>query len=100
MANKQPNRQRIQPKVYTDSDFRKALRDAVYNVGIQNMKINIATFALVLHRKLGMDKDAIMDVLNETSRLTDEALCYTDVRKQVLEETGLDIADYVEDEKF
>ena len=95
---KQPSRQKCQPKIYTESDFRKALRDAVFKVGCQNMKINIASFALVLHRKLKLNIDDMMEILNETSKITNEALCYTDVRKQVLEETGLDIADYVESE--
>ena len=96
--SKQPSRQKCQPKIYTDSDFRKALREAVFNVGCQNMKISIASFALALHRKLKLSTDEMIDILNETSRITNEALCYTDVRKQVLEETGLDIADYVESE--
>ena len=75
----QPKRQRCAQKVYTDSDFRKALREAVYNVGIQNMKINIASFALALHRITDMSKEDITEVLNETSKITNEVLCNTDV---------------------
>jgi hypothetical protein len=96
----QPKKQKFQPKVYTDSDFRKALREAVYNVGIQNMKINIATFALVLHRMTNMTKEQITDILSETSRISNEVLCYTDVRKEVLEETGLDLDIFVNSEGF
>ena len=44
-----------------------------------------------------MNLDQMIDMLNETSKTTNEALCYSDVRKQVLEETGLDIAEYVEE---
>lgn len=97
MPNKQPHRQKLEPKVYTESDFRKALRETVYKIGIQNSKIHIASFALALHRKLGMNLDQMIDMLNETSKTTNEALCYSDVRKQVLEETGLDIAEYVDE---
>lgn len=96
----QPKRQRCAQKVYTDSDFRKALREAVYNVGIQNMKINIASFALALHRITDMSKEDITEVLNETSKITNEVLCYTDVRNQVLNETGLDLDVFVNNEEF
>ena len=96
----QPRRQKLQPKIYTDSDFRKALREAVYNVGIQNMKINIASFALVLHRVAKMSNDQIIDILSETSKLTDEVLCYTDVQKEVLNETGIDLDVFVNNEAF
>lgn len=96
----QPKRQRCAQKVYTDSDFRKALREAVYNVGIQNMKINIASFALALHRITDMSKEDITEVLNETSKITNEVLCYTDVRNQVLDETGLDLDVFVNNEEF
>ena len=96
----QPKRQRCAQKVYTDSDFRKALREAVYNVGIQNMKINIASFALALHRITDMPKEDITEILNETSKITNEVLCYTDVRNQVLNETGLDLDVFVNNEEF
>lgn len=96
----QPNKQKCQQKVYTDSDFRRALREAVYNVGIQNMKINIASFALVLHRYTNMPKEDIIEILSRTSELTNEVLCYTDVRKELLKETGLDLDVFVNDEEF
>lgn len=96
----QPHRQKLQPKIYTDSDFRKALREAVYNVGIQNMKINIASFALVLHRKAKMSNDQIIEILSATSKLTDEVLCYTDVQKEVFAETGIDLDVFVNNEEF
>lgn len=96
----QPKRQKCAPKIFTDSDFRKALREAVYNVGIQNMKINIASFALALHRSTDMTKEEITEVLNETSRITNEVLCYNDVRREVLDETGLDLDIFVNSEEF
>ena len=96
----QPKRQKCAPKVYTDSDFRKALREAVYNVGIQNMKINVASFALALHRTTDMSKEDITEVLNATSEITNEVLCYSDVRREVLDETGLDLDIFVNSEEF
>jgi len=96
MSSKQPKRQKCQPKVYTDSDFRKALREAVYNVGVHNMKLNIASFALSLHRHGGMDKEKMIEILSETAKISNEALCYTDIRKSVLDESGLDIEEFIE----
>lgn len=96
----QPKRQKCAQKIYTDSDFRRALREAVYNVGIQNMKINIASFALALHRETNMSGEEIKAVLNRTSEITNEVLCYSDVRKEVLSETGLDLDLFVNNEEF
>lgn len=96
MSGKQPKRQKCQPKVYTESDFRKALREAVYNVGLHNMKLNIASFALALHRHGGMDQDRMTEILSETAKISNEALCYTDVKEAVMQETGLDIDEFIE----
>lgn len=96
----QPKRQKCAQKIYTDSDFRKALREAVYNVGIQNMKINIASFALALHRITDLSKEDIVEILNATSEITNEVLCYTDIRNLVLNETGLDLDVFVNNEEF
>ena len=94
--SKQPSRQRCQPKIYTDSDFRKALREAVFNVGCQNMKISIASFALALHRKLGLNSDQIVDILTATNEYSLNALCFQDVRKELIDETGLDLDEFVD----
>ena len=94
--SKQPSRQRCQPKIYTDSDFRKALRVAVFNVGCQNMKISIASFALALHRKLGLNSDQIVDILTATNEYSLNALCFQDVRKELIDETGLDLDEFVD----
>lgn len=94
--SKQPNRQRCQPKVYTESDFRQALRRAAMELEGHHMKLAIASFALALHRELGLDADKIGDVLARTNELSYEALCFTDVQQEVKAATGLDIKAFVE----
>ncbi len=96
MSNKQPHRQRCQPKVYTDSDFRKALREALLNIERHHMEVSIGSFALALHRVLHLDSDKIADVLVATNEYSVNALCFEEVRKELLEETGLDLGDYAE----
>ena len=94
--SKQPNRQRCQPKIYTDSDFRRALRDAALNLEKHHMKLCVASFALALHRKLGLNSNQIGDVLVATNEYSLKALCFTDVQKELKEETGLELDEYVE----
>ena len=95
--SKQPNRQRCQPKIYTDSDFRRALRDAALNLEKHHMKLCVASFALALHRKLGLNGDQIGDVLVATNEYSVNALCFQEVRKELMEEAGLDLNEYVEE---
>ena len=95
--SKQPNRQRCQPKIYTDSDFRRALRDAALNLEKHHAKLFLASFALALHRKLGLNSDQIGDVLVATNEYSVNALCFQEVRKELLEEAGLDLDEYVEE---
>lgn len=95
--SKQPNRQRCQPKVYTESDFRRALREAAMNLEKHHMKLCVASFALTLHRKLNLTGDQIADVLVATNEYSFNALCFQDVRKELKDETGLDIGEYAED---
>ena len=95
--SKQPNRQRCQPKIYTDSDFRRALRDAALNLEKHHMKLCVASFALALHRKLGLDSDQIADVLVATNEYSCDALCFQDAKKELLEEAGLDLSEYVDE---
>ena len=97
MANKQPRRQRCEPKLYTESDFRRALRDAVMEVAKQNIKITVAAFALTMHRKLGLNEDQIGDLLESMNDISNNALCFQDVRKELKDEVGLDINDYAEE---
>ena len=96
MSNKQPARQKCQKKIYSESDFRKALRDAAMNLEEHHMKLAIGSFALALHRKLGLDKDQMAEVLATLNEISHEALCYTDVKHEIEEETGLDIDVFVE----
>lgn len=96
MSKKQPRRQHCQPKLYTDSDFRRALRDAALNLEKHHMKLCVASFALALHRKLGLNSDQIGDVLVATNEYSVDALCFQEVRKELLEEAGLDLNEYVE----
>ena len=97
MSSKQPRRQRCEPKLYTESDFRRALRDAVMEVAKQNIKITVAAFALTMHRKLGLNEDQIGDLLESMNDISNNALCFQDVRKELKEEVGLDINDYAEE---
>lgn len=96
MSNKQPKRQKCQPKLYTESDMRRIQREAMMNIEAHHMKLTVGAFALALHRILKLPKDQIVDVLAAAGEYTNEALCYTDVRKELLDEAGLDIQDFVE----
>ena len=96
MSDKQPKRQRCQPRVYTDSDFRRALREAAMSLEEHHMKLAIGCFVLALHRKLGLPKEQIADVLEAVNIYSHEALCFSDVKKEIMEETGLDIEVFVE----
>ena len=89
----QPKRQRCQPKKYTETEYERQLRKSVTDVTRQCTKIYMASFALALHRKLGIEPEKIMDVLNETSKISFDALCFTDVCKEVMDETGIDLSD-------
>ena len=95
--SKQPNRQRCQPKIYTDSDFRRALRDAALNLEKHHAKLFLASFALALHRKLGLNSDQIGDVLVATNEYSVDALCFQDAKKELLEEAGLNLDEFVEE---
>lgn len=91
MANTQPRRQKCQPKVYTESDFRTALRQAAMNMEKHNLQLAIGCFALALYKKLGMDGDRIQEMLDLVQKYSFDALCYQDVRQEVKEATGLDL---------
>lgn len=88
----QPKRQRCQPKKYTETEYERQLRKSVTDVTRQCTKIYMASFALALHRKLGIEPEKIMDALEETSRISCEALCFTDLCKEVMDETGIDLS--------
>jgi len=95
--SKQPKPQKCQPKVYTESDFRKALRTALMDVEKHHMKLSVASFALTLHRELHLNSDQIADILVATNKYSFNALCFEDARKELLEETGLDLSEYTDD---
>ena len=95
--SKQHNRQRCQPKVYTESDFNRALRTALMGIEKHHMQLCIGSFALALHRKLGLTSDQIADVLVATNEYSMNALCFQEVRKELKEETGLDIGEFAEE---
>ena len=96
MSNKQPARQKCQKKIYSETEFQRALRDAVMEIAKQNIKITVAAFALTMHRKLGLNEDQIGDLLEAMNEISNNALCFTDVRKELKEEVGLDIDEYAE----
>ena len=74
--SKQPNRQRCQPKLYTESDLRRMVRDTAMNMEKHHMELCIGSFALALHRKLGLNSDQIADVLVATNEYSFNALCF------------------------
>ena len=94
--SKQPNRQKCQPKLYTESDMRRIQRDALMRIEKHHMKLTIGAFALALHRNLHLPNEQIIDVLTATGEYTNEALCFTDVQRELMEEAGLDISEFVE----
>ena len=94
----QPKRQRCQPKVFTATEYERQLRKSVTDVTRQCTKIYMASFALALHRKLGIEPEKIMDALEETSRISCDALCFTDVCKEVMDETGIDLSDLLSED--
>ena len=96
MSSKQSARQKCQKKIYSESDFQRALREAAMNLEEHHMKLAIGSFALALHRKLGLGKDQMAEVLAALNEISHEALCYTDVKNEIMDETGLDIDVFVE----
>ena len=97
MTKNPSHRQKCQPKLYTESDLRRMTREALLNVERHHMKLCIGSFALALHRKLHLSSDQIADVLKATGEYSMNALCFTDVRKELLDEAGLNLDEFVED---
>lgn len=95
--SKQPKPQKNQPKLYTASDLRRLVRDTVMGLEKHHMELTIGAFALALHRKVGMTGEQIADVLVATNEYSREALCFTEVQKQLLAETGLDLSEFTEE---
>ena len=93
---KQASRQKCQPKLYTEADLRRMTKDALMRIERHHMKVSIGSFALALHRKLKLDSNQIADVLTAASEYSMNALCFEDVRKELLDEAGLDIEDFTE----
>lgn len=96
MSNKQPRRQRCQPKVYTESEFQRELRNTAIKVAQQNVLVTVAAFALTMHRELGLDGDKIGDLLVKMNDISSKALCFSEIRQELKDETGLDIVEYAE----
>ena len=95
--SKQPKRQKCQPKLYTESDLKRMTRDALMNMENHHIQLAIGSFALAMHRKLGLNGEQIADVLVATNEYSFNALCFQDVRKELKDETGLDIGEFAED---
>ena len=94
----QPKRQRCQPKKYTETEYERQLRKSITDVTRQCTKIYMASFALALHRKIHLEPEKIMDALEETSRISCDALCFTDVCREVMDETGIDLSDLLSED--
>lgn len=97
MSNKQPRRQRCQPKVYTESDFQRVLRHSLMGIEKHHMEVAIGSFALALHRKLDLSAEQITDVLVAANEYSVNALCFEDVRKELMDEAGVDIGEFTEE---
>lgn len=97
MTKNPSHRQKCQPKLYTESDLRRMTKEALMNVEKHHMKLCIGSFALALHRNLHLSSDQIADVLKATGEYSLNALCFTDVRKELLDEAGLDLDEFVEE---
>ena len=94
--SKQPKRQKCQPKLYTESDLRRMTKETMINLEKHHMQLAMGSFALVLHRKMGLTGEQIADVLVATNEYSFNALCFQDVRKELKDETGLDIQEFTE----
>jgi len=97
MIKNPSHRQKCQPKLYTESDLRRMTRDALLNMERHHMKLCIGSFALALHRNLHLSAYQIADVLKATGEYSVNALCFTDVRRELLDEAGLDLDEFVEE---
>ena len=91
MSKHQPRRQKCAEKKYTESEVNKMLRDTAISVAKHNVRTTVAACGLALHRKLGFGKKRIRMVLDEMDRLAFESLSFEEIRKALLDETGVDL---------
>lgn len=89
--NKQPRRQKCAERKYTEAEVNKMVRDAAISAAKHNVRTTVAACGLALHRCFGFGKLRILKALNEMDRLTFESLSFEEIRKELLEETGVDV---------
>lgn len=89
--NHQPRRQKCAEKKYTESEVNKMLRDTATAVAKHNVRTTVAACGLSLHRCFGFGKKRIMKALEEMDRLAFESLSFDEIRKALLDETGVDL---------
>ena len=94
--NKLPRRQKCQPKKYTESEVNKLLRDTATAAAKHNVRTTVAACGLALHRCFGFGKMRILKALDEMDKLAFESLSFEEIRKALLDETGVDVT-YLED---
>lgn len=89
--NKQPRRQKCAERKYTESEVNRMVRDAAISAAKHNVRTTVAACGLALHRCFGFGKLRILKALNEMDRLAFESLSFEEIRKELLEETGVDV---------
>lgn len=94
--NKQPRRQKCAEKKYTEAEVNKLLRDTATAIAKHNVRTTVAACGLALHRCFGFGKARIMKAFAEMDRLAFDSMCFEEIRKALLEETGVNVT-YLED---
>jgi hypothetical protein len=86
--------QKCQPKIYTESDLRKAISDAITEIARHNLQITIAACALVAHREFGFGKQRLGRLIENINTISFDTLNVGELQKQLKEETGVDLKFY------
>lgn len=88
--------QKCAPKKYTEAELNRLVREGTLKAAKHNVRTTIATVGLVLHRVCGLNKEQIEAVLDEMDRLAFESFSFEEIRRALLEETGVDLS-YLEE---
>lgn len=94
--NHQPRRQKCAERKYTESEVNKMLRETALSIAKHNVRTTVAACGLALHRCFGFGKLRILKALEEMDKLAFESLSFEEIRKALLDETGVDLT-YMED---
>lgn len=94
--NHQPRRQKCAERKYTEAEVNKLLRDTATAVSKHNVRTTVAACGLVLHRCYGFGKKRILRAFDAMDKLILETLCFEEIRKNLADETGVDVT-YLEE---